>query len=81
MVDRADGKKYTLTVKDEILPRRPDGRERSSLSWEFDFRTEGRRTFFVKWGDLRPTYRGKEKEGAEPLDLKNVKRFSIMVRR
>jgi hypothetical protein len=35
----------------------------------------------VKWSDFRPTYRGKEKKDAEPLDLKNVKRFGIMIRR
>lgn len=83
MIDRADGKVYTLTVKDELLPRRPDGRERSSVSWEVDFRAEagkGRRTVFVKWSDFRATYRGREVE-AEPLDLKGVRRFGIMVRR
>lgn len=68
-------------MKNEILPKRPDGREQSTLSWEFDFRSEGRKTIFVKWSDFRPTYRGKEKEGVEPLNLKNVKRFGIMVRR
>lgn len=84
MFDRADGKVYTFTLKDEILPRRPDGRERSSVSWEFDLRLEpvagGRRTVFVKWSDFRATYRGKEVD-AEPLDLKRIRRFGIMVRR
>ncbi|RXG42141.1 hypothetical protein VDGE_30706 [Verticillium dahliae] len=36
-INHSDGKKYTLTLKDEILPRRPDGREQSTVSWEFDF--------------------------------------------
>jgi hypothetical protein len=30
---------------------------------------------------MKPTYRGKEKDDAKPLDTKNVKRFSIMMRR
>lgn len=81
VVDRADGKVYTLTLKDEILPKRPDGREQSTVSWEFDFRAERRTTIFVKWEDFRPTYRGKDKKDTEPLDLKNIKRFGIMVRR
>lgn len=51
------------------------------MSWEFDFRAERQKTIFVKWEDFRPTYRGKNKDDAEPLDLKNVKRFGIMVRR
>ncbi|MCJ1314267.1 hypothetical protein MMC25_007947 [Agyrium rufum] len=38
-VEKADGKLYTLNVKDEANPpKRGDGREQSSLSWEFDFR-------------------------------------------
>lgn len=81
IVDRADDKLYTLTLKDEILPKRSDGREQSSVSWEFDFRVERQKTIFVKWEDFRPTYRGKDKVDAEPLNLKNVKRFGIMVRR
>lgn len=81
VIDHADNKLYTLTLKDEILPKRPDGREQSTLSWEFDFRSKEQKTIFVKWSDFRPTYRGKEKKGVEPLDLKNVKRFGIMVRR
>ncbi|KAJ5726184.1 uncharacterized protein N7483_007541 [Penicillium malachiteum] len=77
----SDGKVYTLTLKDEILPRRPDGREQSSVSWEYDFKGEGvRNSIFVKWSDFRATYRGRDKKDAEPLDLRNVKRFGIMVR-
>lgn len=34
----------------------------------------------VRWEDLRASYRGR-KVDAEPLDLRNVKRISIMVRR
>lgn len=80
-VDHADGKLYTLTLKDEILPKRPDGREQSTLSWEFDFRPQGAVTYFIKWSDFRPTYRGKDQKDVEPLDLKNIRRFGIMIRR
>ncbi|KAJ5918242.1 hypothetical protein N7454_010617 [Penicillium verhagenii] len=75
----ADDKLYTLTLKDEIRPRRPDGREQSSVSWEFDFRAT-RTRIFVPWAEFRPTYRGRDKKDAGELDLGNVKRFGIMVR-
>ena len=35
----------------------------------------------MPWSSLKPTYRGKEKNDAKKVDLKNVKRFSIMSRR
>jgi hypothetical protein len=36
---------------------------------------------FIAWNDLKPTYRGREKKDAKPLDRRNIKRFSIMIRR
>ncbi|KAL3435932.1 complex I intermediate-associated protein 30-domain-containing protein [Aspergillus tetrazonus] len=79
----SDTKLYTLIVKDEkgLLPPRDDGRERSGLSWEADFRPGcNKGKVAVKWEDFRPTYRGKEVRGVEPLDRKAIKRFSIMMR-
>ncbi|KAL4942309.1 hypothetical protein BDV06DRAFT_192538 [Aspergillus oleicola] len=75
---KSDDKRYTLILKDEVLPKRPDGRERSSLSWEYDFRPEEKVT--VRWRDLKPTYRGKEVRDVEPLNLNKVKRVSVMMR-
>ncbi|RDW90745.1 CIA30 family protein [Aspergillus mulundensis] len=82
----SDGKKYTLILKDAkgILPPRDDGRERSGLSWEVDFEPTGRDPkgkVVVRWEDLRPTYRGKEVGDVEKLDLRDIKRFSLMMRR
>ncbi|KAL4818900.1 complex I intermediate-associated protein 30-domain-containing protein [Aspergillus spinulosporus] len=80
---KSDTKLYTLIVKDEkgLLPPRDDGRERSGLSWEADFRPSyNRGKVAVKWEDFRPTYRGKEVRDVEPLDCKAIKRFSIMMR-
>lgn len=77
-----DGKKYTLTLKDAIPGKRPDGRDESGLSWEVDFvGVEEGRDVFVRWEDFRATYRGREKKDAEPLNLKDVKRISLMMRR
>ena len=73
-----------MILKDELLPKSPNGREQSTVSWEYDFKGEkdgGKRKVFVKWDELKPTYRGREKKDAKPLDLKNVKRISLMIRR
>lgn len=87
-VGEADGKQYTLILKDELLPRSPNGREQSTVSWEYDFKTDqsstqdrGKGEIRIKWEEFRPTYRGREVKGSKPLDLKNVKRISFMVRR
>ncbi|KAL1852076.1 hypothetical protein Daus18300_012288 [Diaporthe australafricana] len=89
-VARADARKYTLTLKDEVLPRRPDGRDQSTVSWEYDFVVEagkgaagsgsGSTRVVIPFGEFQPTYRGKPRPDAEPLDLKNVKRLSFMMR-
>ncbi|KAJ4367373.1 hypothetical protein N0V83_006955 [Neocucurbitaria cava] len=81
-VGKYDGKRYTLTLKDEILPPNPEnGREQSTISYEYEFSSSSAEGLFVPWHALKATYRGKEKDGAEPLDTKNVKRFSVMMRR
>ncbi|CAN9223174.1 unnamed protein product [Alternaria alternata] len=33
---------YTLTLKDEILPLMPDGREQSTISYEYDFESQSK---------------------------------------
>lgn len=83
-----DGKKYTLTLKDEAVPKRPDGRDQSTISWEYDFVSpkegdggSGDQVLYIPWGDFKPTYRGKPKPDAPGLDLANVRRISLMMRR
>jgi len=82
---KTDGKKYTLTLKDEILPKRADGREQSTVSWEYVIGASEPgplvdKKIFIPWKALKPTYRGREKPDAEPLDLTNVKRVSLLMR-
>ncbi|KAF3761443.1 CIA30-domain-containing protein [Cryphonectria parasitica EP155] len=88
-VTRADGQKYTITLKDEVLPKRPDGREQSTVSWEYDFDSAAGEAgsngdsacqLVIPFEDFKPTYRGKAKPDAKPLDLKNVRRISFMMR-
>lgn len=77
----ADDKKYTLTLKDEILPKRDDGRDQSTVSWEYDFTATPDRDVVVRWDDFKATYRGRPKPDAKPLDRSSIKRVSFMMRR
>ncbi|EPE28919.1 Galactose-binding protein [Glarea lozoyensis ATCC 20868] len=81
-VAKSDGKQYTLILKDQLLPKSPNGREQSTTSWEYDFKAsaDGEK-IFLTWDELNATYRGRKVEDPTPLDLKNVKRISVMMRR
>ena len=79
-VGKDDGKRYTFVLKDEILPLMDDGREQSTISYEYDFSASGNYSVFIPWTELKPTYRGKEKEDAPPLNTKSIKRWSFMMR-
>ena len=82
-VAKADGRRYALTLKDEIPPRRDDGREQSGVSWEAEFMVDGSGPADVKlpWSVFKPTYRGRPKEDTKPLRLSNIKRVGLMMRR
>jgi len=80
--NKSDGKQYTLVLKDTILPQRPDGREQSTISWEYDFVPGSNEdTIVMPLEAFAPTYRGKPKQDADPLDLTRIKRMSFMMRR
>ncbi|KAF2208859.1 hypothetical protein CERZMDRAFT_18452, partial [Cercospora zeae-maydis SCOH1-5] len=88
-ITTGDKKRYTFNLKDELLPQDPDtGREQSSISYECDFElppltVPGHahdKTVFIPWSSFNATYRGRPKTDAKPLDLKKIKRFSIMMR-
>jgi hypothetical protein len=83
-------KRYTLILKDTLLSRNPEnGREQATISWECDFDLPPQtvpgdakdKVVFIPWSALNPTYRGKLEKDAEPIVLKKIKRFSIMMRR
>jgi hypothetical protein len=89
ILTRSLDKRYTFTFKDELLPRNHlDGREQSTISWEYDFSIDAKDhasnhnlLLFIPWDSLKPMYRGKEKTDAPSLNLKKIKQFSIMMRR
>lgn len=85
-----DGKKYTINLKDTVLPPTESGAEQATISWEFDFQlptTEIKQSegvvdrVVVNFADLVPTFRGRVQNDTSPLDLANIKRVSIMIRR
>lgn len=90
---QSDNRVYTLILKDELLPPNPEnGRQRSTVSWEYDFCASGGTAggggvgpgplvCFIPWTGLKPTYRGKPKDDTSILDVSSVKRISIMIRR
>lgn len=81
-ITKSDGKQYTFILKDELLPKSLNGREQSTISWEYDFKPQDSgEKVYLRWEDLKPTYRGREKKDAKPLDLKHVERISLMMRR
>lgn len=84
---KSDGKRYCLILKDDVLPKRPNGLERSSVNWEYEFSlpaSKGREgnTVIIRWNDFEPTYRGKPLEDFERgLDVGKIQRISFMMRR
>ena len=87
-VPYTDGKTYTLNVKDTVLPE-VNGVEQATVSWEHDFQLPARDAtaeddfgrVVVRFEDLIPTYRGRVQNDTAPLNLADIKRFNIMIRR
>lgn len=78
----SDGKCYTFSLTDEIPEQRRDGREQSTLVWEYDFCVSPVGAIVrIHWKDLRATYRGRQVEEARPMDLSRIRRFRVMARR
>lgn len=89
---QSDHKVYTLVLKDHVLPPNSiNGREQATTSWEYDLSTSEYQPeafaelsevkLFVPWDRFKPTYRGKPINNTKDLDLHNIKRISIMIRR
>ncbi|TWU75070.1 hypothetical protein ED733_006735 [Metarhizium rileyi] len=78
--DKADGKKYALTLKNEVLPPGDDGREQSTVSWEAEFVAKKPGDVKLRWADFKATYRGREKKDAGELDLGHIERVGLMMR-
>lgn len=75
-VKKADGKRYTFSLTDQVASH-----NQSTISWDCNF-TAARdgEQIEVSWSEFKPTYRGRELKNTSPLNLKGIKRFSIMMR-
>lgn len=88
-VVKADNKTYTFIVKDDVPDsKRDDGREKSSINWEYDFKitnetsTESSNYMItIPWTMFKATYRGRERKDTAPLKTSKIERFSLMMRR
>ena len=80
---KGDGKMYTLIIKDdEKQEAREDGREKASLSWEFDFMGEEQGgEAWALWKEFKPVYRGKEQNDTRGLRTDHIRRVGLMMRR
>jgi hypothetical protein len=82
-IAKTDGKRYVFVCKDDVQPKLPDGREQSTISWEYDFKQEAgfQGELEIKLQDFKPTYRGRPKSDAQPIDWSKVQRFGFLMRR
>ena len=90
-IGKVDEKMYTFILKDEEqAEKREDGREKSGVSWEVEFRAgdsakeagnEETTKIWIPWSDFKATYRGKEKKDAGSLRTGQIRRVGLMMRR
>ncbi|KAK8078972.1 CIA30 family protein [Apiospora phragmitis] len=82
----ADGRLYTLNLKDVLLA---SDRE-SSLLYETNFTvpssgsgngSSGIQEVFLPWANFTATYRGRTQPDAKPLNTSSIKTMSLMMRR
>ncbi|KAF2276037.1 NADH:ubiquinone oxidoreductase complex I intermediate-associated protein 30 [Westerdykella ornata] len=71
---RLNDKKFTFVIKDTILPKRPDGRERSSINWEFDFDVPRVSTGSTVWHEALEDDSEEEVTKRKELGVKEGKR-------
>ena len=78
----AKGKYYTLTLSNKIAEKRPDGRDKSTILYEYSFMTYNGTGASLKigWDEFKPMYRGRPKEDAPKLDVSKIRRWSFMIR-
>ncbi|KAI5821320.1 CIA30 family protein-like protein [Pyronema omphalodes] len=81
-IQKADHKIYSIILKNDVPDDKTDSRERSTISYEYHFSHHNKQPAIVlaRFEDFTPFYRGRLARDAPPLDLKHVKRLSIMCR-
>lgn len=76
---------FTFVLKDAVPPspaEDEDTMEESSISYETTFSPGGAgEKVYLPFSKFEAMYRGRTKVDAPPVNLANIKRFSLMVRR
>lgn len=85
---------FVLGFKTELPKKRPDGRNESSVQYEWDFQLPNSTTitsstqtldedilkFEKEWKDFNPTYRGRPVEPKPEFKPEEIKEWSVMAR-
>ncbi|KAL0636719.1 hypothetical protein Q9L58_004327 [Maublancomyces gigas] len=73
---------FTLVLKDSLPPSNTDRgvMEESTISYETTFSPGVGERVYLPFVGFKAMYRGRAKEDAPPVNLANIKRFSLMVR-
>ncbi|RKF61179.1 Uncharacterized protein C9E9.15 [Erysiphe neolycopersici] len=76
-VTKTDEKIYTFSLTD-----RATAPNQSTISWDYNFiaARDGEQVK-VPWSAFKPTYRGRNLKHTTRLNLKRIKRFTLMMRR
>lgn len=74
---------FTLVLKDSVPPNSTDRgvMEESTISYETTFSPGVGERVYLPFVGFKAMYRGRTKEDAPPVNLANIRRFSLMVRR
>lgn len=71
---------FVFNLKTSKPERRPDGRLESRLTYEYEFDGSEAKVLEANWDDFKPTYRGRPKADAPPIDPSEIVEVSIMCR-
>jgi len=70
-----------LTVSNETAEKRLDGRDSSTVLYEYSFDTvKGSMRRYIEWKEFKPMCRVKPKDHAPELDIEKIRRRSFMIR-
>ncbi|KAK9702205.1 hypothetical protein K7432_011365 [Basidiobolus ranarum] len=69
-----DNKRYSISFKNTFLNQNPDGSQESALEYKYLFKGRPRKSsYFVKFSDFKPTYRGRVVDNAAPLNTSDIR--------
>ncbi|KAG9301160.1 hypothetical protein G9A89_012543 [Geosiphon pyriformis] len=79
---KSDGKTYALNLYTSDRTTRPDGRLESGVEYKYLFTApadDEEHTFYAKWDEFIPYYRGRPDQKGKKINPGNIKAFSLML--